>query len=694
MFTISDLFKSAVSWTKADQVQLAPEGAYVAVGGRFARFVWPEGVAVDIPDMSRMYGIQPDVFRAILEMSAAHDGLGSVAYADKRITFGFKDGHHQTVAVSELGDHVVPIDPDTWDTFTAGMVRSVSVDGGEFTRVARMVGVCVSSERSRPVLACMRFMLHDGVASACSTDRFKASAARVRNAVVVGDGGFSVPFAAVKVFARVPGSVTVGCTTDHSFATPWLATECDGWNVGILCVHCDPGIQDFPAIRGLFAGCYAGSSVCDTTTLISALKTVQPKKDQPVRIRFCAMGVVVGNIDGLSVTVPALHKGSDLLLEVNATYLSKCVSGLKPYGKSVQFLFSEDGLKPFMAKPVQDAANPFSNVNPCADGYLIVPRRFSANQGAWPSLEAVEVGAYAACKPKIVADVTVWDQPVEARVLFEEPAAVEAATEPATEPVEPDQAEHVERGEVEEPATAEPAEPDQAEPADTTTEPVEEPESAEPAEKQSDVDEDTLRLIERFNDVYTALYEETTYTAEQKTATRLFDMGAYPRDVLRKFNIAREDVVASDREAAAFMLACRDLGLLDATAAGELGGSTEAVETQGAEAVEPEAVTTVIPEIPPTATDTATVKAQHHVIARPIVILGGKSVKELSDVFGRYEKRPRKFRDSRGRAVAYVAYDAETAIVAYRECYTPGSDETLESAIGDYLKAHGLTLGA
>ena len=110
---------------------------------------------------------------------------------------------------------------------------------------------------------------------------------------------------------------------------------------------------------------------------------------------------------------------------------------------------------------------------------------------------------------------------------------------------------------------------------------------------------------------------------------------------------------------------------------------------------EPEPVTAEIPEVPPIAnTKAKVVKVSANVIVRNVTIPGGKSVKELADVFGAYSHKPRGFRDSKGRRVAYVAYNGETGVIAYREYYKVGSDKMLEQSITDYLAAHNLVKAA
>lgn len=109
---------------------------------------------------------------------------------------------------------------------------------------------------------------------------------------------------------------------------------------------------------------------------------------------------------------------------------------------------------------------------------------------------------------------------------------------------------------------------------------------------------------------------------------------------------------------------------------------------QSVEVVEPEPVTAEIPEIPPQTEPHEVVATSSAVMVRKVVIPGGKSVKELSDVFGGYAHKPRGFRDSKGRRVAYVAFDGKSGVVAYRDYYQRGSDQTLEESVAAYLAQH------
>lgn len=114
---------------------------------------------------------------------------------------------------------------------------------------------------------------------------------------------------------------------------------------------------------------------------------------------------------------------------------------------------------------------------------------------------------------------------------------------------------------------------------------------------------------------------------------------------------------------------------------------------QSVEVVEPEPVTAEIPEIPPQTEPHEVVATSSAIIVRKVVIPGGKSVKELSDVFSAYVHKPRGFRDSKGRRVAYVAFDGTGGVIAYRDYYTD-VDTRLEEQIADYLANHNLKLAA
>lgn len=116
------------------------------------------------------------------------------------------------------------------------------------------------------------------------------------------------------------------------------------------------------------------------------------------------------------------------------------------------------------------------------------------------------------------------------------------------------------------------------------------------------------------------------------------------------------------------------------------------VEPEPAEP-EPEPVTAEIHEVPPRTEPHEVVATSSAVMVRKVVIPGGKSVRELSDVFGAYVHKPRGFRDSKGRRVAYVVFDGTGGVIAYRDCYTD-VDVRLEEQIADYLAAHNLRLAA
>lgn len=213
-----------------------------------------------------------------------------------------------------------------------------------------------------------------------------------------------------------------------------------------------------------------------------------------------------------------------------------------------------------------------------------------------------------------------------------------------------------------------------------------EPEPAETVEQSkqpmSDLGGHTIVEFKReFDRIYGVLYaaDGNGGSIDYGRDIDAFDNHEYPRGVLEAFNTYREDFVSSDREAAAFIRALR---------------SFTPTESAAGETVEPEPVTAEIPEISQQTEPHEVVTTSSAVMVRKVVIPGGKSVKELSDVFGGYAHKPRGFRDSTGRRVAYVAFDGTGGVIAYRDCYTQGVDARLEKDIADYLANHNLKLAA
>ncbi|NMM93890.1 hypothetical protein [Bifidobacterium oedipodis] len=98
--------------------------------------------------------------------------------------------------------------------------------------------------------------------------------------------------------------------------------------------------------------------------------------------------------------------------------------------------------------------------------------------------------------------------------------------------------------------------------------------------------------------------------------------------------------------------------------------------------VEPEPVTAEIPEVPPTVNNKAAVRC-----TVPAMI----PAKQLPELQG--FKRPKHFRDAKGRKLVYVAHDDTKCVVAWRETYQ-GGDSELEARVADYVKSIGFELGA
>lgn len=217
-----------------------------------------------------------------------------------------------------------------------------------------------------------------------------------------------------------------------------------------------------------------------------------------------------------------------------------------------------------------------------------------------------------------------------------------------------------------------------------------EPEPAEtvpqPQQPMSDLGGHTIaEFAHEFDRIYGVLYaaDGNGHSIDYESDIDAFDNQEYPRGVLEAFNAYREDFVSSDRESAAFIRALRSFTTVEGVAAGSAAAGV----------VEPEPVTDEIPEVPPKTEPHEVVATSSAVMVRKVVIPGGKSVKELSDVFGGFKHKPRGFRDSKGRRVAYVAFDGTGGVIAYRDYYTD-VDTRLEQDIADYLAAHNLKLAA
>lgn len=217
-----------------------------------------------------------------------------------------------------------------------------------------------------------------------------------------------------------------------------------------------------------------------------------------------------------------------------------------------------------------------------------------------------------------------------------------------------------------------------------------EPEPAEtvsqPQQPMSELGGHTIaEFAHEFDRIYGVLYaaDGNGHSIDYESDIDAFDNHEYPRGVLEAFNAYREDFVSSDRESAAFIRALRSFTPVEGVAAGSAAAGV----------VEPEPVTAEIPEVPPKTEPHEVVATSSAVMVRKVVIPGGKSVKELSDVFGGFKHKPRGFRDSKGRRVAYVAFDGTGGVIAYRDYYTD-VDTRLEEQIADYLAAHNLKLAA
>lgn len=393
-------------------------------------------------------------------------------------------------------------------------------------------------------------------------------------------------------------------------------------------------------------------------------------------------GIAVANELGVSYQVTAIGCGTAdpnavdgrvLTVVLNAHMLGELLTRFAALGSSVEFLACNE-VKPVWIGPVVDTERPFDVTGLGGEGYLLVPMR--AN-GCHDDVPVQSVGGFKPCASKLdsvaglvgvpdfdfgMADTAKPRKPVERK-----PRKPRVQRKPV-ERVEPVQ---------------QPEQPEQPEPVKPETEPEPEPAKtvSQPQQPMSDLGGHTIvEFAREFEAIYTMLHDSDVSPADYGDAVTAFADGEDPVNVLEAFNAYREDFVSSDREAAAFMMALQSRAM-------------QPVGTVAAEVVEPEPVTAEIPEVPPQTEPHEVVATSSAVMVRKVVIPGGKSVRELADVFGGFRHKPRGFRDSKGRRVAYVAFDGTGGVIAYRDYYTD-VDTRLEEQIADYLAAHNLKLAA
>ena len=697
----SKFFKSAVKVARCSGVAAYKRGIEIDFHPLHAFFDWPDGVTFDGCDLK----VDSSIMVGVLEMSEAHGGFESIAgerLPVKETEDGckserpkpammhvkFQDGTRFDCEASVCGSEYDFLHDrarlDDEPTFAA------VVDSAEFSRALKLVEPCVSKEENRPVLTTVHMDVRNGMLRFQSTDRFRMAVSCVRNATIERDGGdgFScfTPVKIMRLFAdKTIGNVRVECRDDYTGLgfTTFFGCELDGWNVVVLKTM----NGEFPKLGHLWR--YDGKNtlgcgfVCDVKQLKDVVAKLRISKSNALTFSIAKGGIAVANELGVSYQVTAIGCGTAdpnavdgrvLTVVLNAHMLGELLTRLAALGSSVEFLACNE-VKPVWIGPVVDAERPFDVTGLGGEGYLLVPMR--AN-GCHDDVPVQSVGGFKPCASKLdsvagLVDVPDFDfgmtdtakprKPVERK-----PRKPRVQRKPV-ERVEPVQ-------QPEQPEQPEPVKPE-TEPEPVASEPV-----PQPQQPMSDLGGHTIvEFAHEFEAIYTMLHDSDVSPADYGDAVTAFADGEYPVNVLEAFNAYREDFVSSDREAAAFMMALQSRAM-------------QPVGTVAAEVVEPEPVTAEIPEMPPRVESHEVVKTSDAIVVRRVVIPGGKSVKELSDVFGAYPRRPRGFRDSKGRRVAYVAFDKRGGVVAFRDFYELGSDDAVESAIADYLAAHDLKLAA
>lgn len=678
----SKFFKSVASRFRADQVLVFREGIEVMDHGSrtlsgSAWFDWPDGVSFDGAPAT----VEAGALRSVLELAEAHGGLRSVdceLLPVERDADGKEVGRPAMMHVRFADDSGYDCEGAACDVqYDSRGVRAnccqgdplfaVTMDSGEFACAFKLVEPCVSKEEQRPVLTAVDMDVAGGMLRLQSTDRFRMAVACVRGAVIERDGGRGFDCFARAKFLKLFADKTIGGLrleyrkNDDGGAVS-VGCMIAGWNVFMSAVS----DGEFPS--GAVARCwtckvcdnngYGRGFVCDVKRLKDAVVKLKTDRYDPLCFSMAANGVAVTNKLGMSYRLPGVgcvgaSSGETVAsFYLNPAYVAELLTRVAALGKSVEFLTST-GYSGVWIGPVVDVDDPFETTGWGGEGYLLMPMRGASCD--FSGGEVKPVGVFRPDAPKV--------KPVFGLVDAPDWSFVDSITSKSKrskrEPIKPEP----EQPEPEQPEQPEPVKPVEPEPAETVEQ------SKQP---MSDLGGHTIvEFAREFEAIYTMLHDSDVSPADYGEAVTAFADGEYPVNVLEAFNDYREDYVSSDREAAAFMMALQSRAMQP----------------------EPEPVTAEIPEVPPRTEPHEVVATSSAVMVRKAVIPGGKSVKELSDVFGAYAHKPRGFRDSKGRRVAYVVFDGTGGVVAYRDCYTD-VDARLEEQIADYLAAHNLRLAA
>lgn len=690
----SKFFKNVAVRFKADQVSVFREGIEVMnnapwTWGGSAWFDWPDGVSFAGSPVT----VDADALRSVLELAEARGGLRSVdceRLPVVRDDDGKEVGHpammHVRFADGSGYDCEGAARDDQYDSFgvraKCGQVDplfAVTMDSGEFARAFKLVEPCVSKEELRPVLTAVDMDVAGGMLRLQSTDRFRMAVACVRGAVIERDGGKGFDCFArarfLKLFAdKTIGGLRLEYRKDDYGGAVSVGCMIAGWNVFMSAVS--DGEYPSEAIARCWTckrrddNGYGRGFVCDVKQLKDVVAKLKTGRYDPLCFSMAANGVAVTNKLGMSYQLPGVgcvgaSSGETVTsFYLNPAYVSELLTRVAALGKSVEFLTST-GYSGVWIGPVVDVDDPFETTGLGGEGYLLMPMCGAACD--FSGGEVNPVGTFRPDAPKIKPVFGLVDAPSWAFVdsITSKPKRSKSKRS-KREPIKP---------EPEQPEQPEPVKPE-TEPEPVASEPV-----PQPQQPMSDLGGHTIvEFAHEFEAIYTMLHDSDVSPADYGDAVTAFADGEYPVNVLEAFNAYREDYVSSDREAAAFMMALQSKAM-------------QPVGTVAAEVVEPEPVTAEIPEVPPQTEPHEVVATSSAVMVRKVVIPGGKSVKELADVFGAYVHKPRGFRDSKGRRVAYVAFDGTGGVVAYRDYYTD-VDTRLEQDIADYLAAHNLKLAA
>ena len=640
----SKFFKSAIKVDRCPAVNVYKRGIEIDFHPLHAWFDWPAGVTFDGCDLT----VDSSIMASMIEMSEAHGGLASVT--GERLPVEETEDGNKSERPEPAMMHVKFQDGAGFDCkasvcnteydFLHERARLedeptfvADVDSAEFARALKLVEPCVSKEENRPVLTTVYMDVHGGMLRFQSTDRFRMAVSCVRNAAIEHDGGdgFScfTPVKIMKLFAdKTIGNVRMECRDDSTGLGFTTFFGCELSGWNIVALNTMNG--EFPNLDNCRQRGAAGYG-CGFVCDVKQLKDVVAK-------------LKTSKSNGLTFSIAA--NGIAVANELGVSYQVPAIGCGKADPNTADRRVLTVILNAHMLGELLTRVAAFgpsveflacNEVKPVWIGPVVdaeLPFDVTGIDGEGYLLVPMRsMGRHDDVPVQPIGGFKPCASKLEPIVDL-----VDAPDWTFVDSVKPKRAK-VEREQSQPRVQRKPVE---------HVEPVQQPEQTSKA----------------------------VVVKREAAVERVEPVETVPAEVVESEPRGQHDVVT-----------------VEVVEPEPVAVKVEQPEqSEQRKPVEPEAVTREIPEVPPATEPHEVVRTSTAVVVRKVTIPGGKSVRELADVFGMYSHKPRGFRDSKGRRVAYVAFDRSSGVIAYRDYYT--LDEKVERDIAAYCKRFGLRLAA